>query len=58
MPKIGFATKGILNVLDGNSGISVVLDKESTDLKLHGIVLAKEGTYVIQGSFSYPVSES
>ena len=47
----------MLNVLDRNNPISVVLDKYSTDLKLHGIIDSKEGTYTIQGSFSYPVSE-
>ena len=57
LPKIGFATKAVLNVVEANSSISVVLDKGSTDIKLHGNVLAKEGTYVIQGSFSYPVAE-
>ena len=57
LPKIGFNTKGMLNVLDRNNPISVVLDKDSTDLKLHGIIDSKEGTYTIQGSFSYPVSE-
>ena len=57
LPKIGFATKAVLNVVEANSSISVVLDKGSTDIKLHGNVLAKEGTYIIQGSFSYPVAE-
>ena len=56
LPKIGFNTKGILNVLD-NTCISAVLDKDSTDFKLHGVVRAKEGSYTIQGSFSYPVAE-
>jgi len=58
LPKIGFATKAVLNVVEANSSISVVLDRGSTDIKLHGNILDKEGTYVIQGSFSYPVSES
>lgn len=56
LPKIGFATKALLNV-ETNNSITVVLDKSSTDIKLHGNVLAKEGTYIIQGSFSYPVAE-
>ena len=57
LPKIGFATKAVLNVVEANSFISAVLDKGETDIKLNGNVLAKEGTYVIQGSFSYPVAE-
>ena len=57
IPKIGFATKAVLNVVEANSSISVVLDRGSTDIKLHGNILDKEGTYVIQGSFSYPVAE-
>ena len=57
LPKIGFNTKGVLNVVESNSSISTVLDKGTTDIKLHGNILPKEGTYVIQGSFSYPVAE-
>ena len=57
LPKIGFNTKGMLNVLDRNNPISVVLDKGSTDIKLHGNIFGREGSCVIQGTFSYPVAE-
>ena len=57
LPIIGFNTKAILNVLNGENCISLVLEKGSTDIKLHGNILSKEGTYIIQGSFSYPVAE-
>ena len=58
LPTIGFSTKATLNVVEANSSISVVLDKTTTNIKLHGNILAKEGTYIIEGSFSYPVAES
>lgn len=57
LPKIGFSTKATLNVVETNGSISAVLDKESTDFKLHGNILAREGSCIIQGSFSYPVAE-
>ena len=57
LPKIGFNTKYIINVEGANSTISAILDKGTTEIKLHGNILAKEGTYIIQGSFSYPVAE-
>lgn len=57
LPKIGFSTKAVLNVLDGNIPISLVLDTGTTDIKLHGVITAKEGTYTLQGSLSYPVAE-
>ena len=58
LPKIGFNTKYIINVEGANSTISAVLDKGTTEMKFHGNILTKEGTYIIQGSFSYPVAES
>ena len=58
LPKIGFNTKYIINVEGANSTISAVLDKGTTEIKFHGNILTKEGTYIIQGSFSYPVAES
>ena len=58
LPKIGFNTKYIINVEGANSTISAVLDKGTTEIKFHGDILAKEGTYIIQGSFSYPVAGS
>ena len=57
IPKIGFSTKATLNVAESNSSISAVLDKEDTIIKLHGNILAREGSCIIQGSFSYPVAE-
>ena len=58
IPKIGFSTKATLNVAETNSSISAVLDKGDTIIKLHGNILAREGSCIIQGSFSYPVAES
>lgn len=57
LPKIGFGIKAVLNVVETSSSISAILDKESTDIKLHGNILGREGSCVIQGSFSYPVAE-
>ena len=57
LPKIGFSTKAVLNVVETSSSISVVLDKGSTDIKLHGNIFGREGSCVIQGTFSYPVAE-
>ena len=57
LPKIGFATKAVLNAVELNSSISAVLDKGSTDIKLHGNILARVGSCIIQGSFSNPVAE-
>ena len=57
IPKIGFSTKATLNVVESNSSISAVLDKGDTIIKLHGNILAREGSCIIQGSFSYPVAE-
>ena len=57
LPKIGAPIKGVLNVVEANSSISVVLDRGDTGIKLHGNILPKEGTYTIQGSISYPVAE-
>ena len=58
LPKIGFSTKYIINVDGANSTISAVLDKGTTEIKFHGNILANQGSYIIQGSFSYPVAES
>ena len=59
LPKIGFSIKPVLNIVEANAPISVVLDKNTTLLKLYGTIPAKESTiYLIQGSFSYPVAES
>ena len=57
LPKIGFNTKYIINVEGANSTITAVLDKGTTEIKLHGNILANQGSYIIQGSFSYPVAE-
>ena len=57
LPKIGFNIKNVLNVEVEYSFIIAVLDKETTEIKLLGTIPPKEGTYVIQGSFSYPVAE-
>lgn len=57
IPKIGFSTKATLNVVESNSSISAVLDRGDTIIKLHGNILAREGSCIIQGSFSYPVAE-
>ena len=57
IPKIGFSTKATLNVVESNSSISAVLDRGDTIIKLHGNILAREGSCIIQGTFSYPVAE-
>lgn len=58
LPKIGFSAKSILNVVEASSSITLVLDETTTAMKLHGNILAKEGTYIVEGSFCYPVAES
>ena len=57
LPKIGFSTKAVLNVVEQSSSISAVLDRGETIIKLHGNILARQGSCIIQGSFSYPVAE-